>query len=115
MSTPISTSQPEPVKGRFLAMPITRMGWWAGGLFIAAVVLFLINSLVFMPPAINQLFPRAFLIFYGLFTVLCGLSAGIVGLVALIRNRERSWFVWLTVLPFAFWIFFLLGEFLFPH
>jgi len=39
----------------------------------------------------------------------------VIGLVALVKNRERSWMVWLTVLPGAFLIFFLLGEFLVPH
>jgi hypothetical protein len=38
-----------------------------------------------------------------------------IGLVALIRNRERSWFVWLAVLPGAFVLFLLLGELLVPH
>jgi hypothetical protein len=47
--------------------------------------------------------------------ILCGLSACLAGMIALIRNHERSWMVWLAVLPGAFLIFFLLGEFLVPH
>jgi len=75
----------------------------------------LINSFVFMPPSTNALFSRTFLIFYGILMILCGLAAGVVGLVALIRNHERSWFVWLAVLPGAFVLFLLLGELLVPH
>lgn len=41
--------------------------------------------------------------------MLCGLAAGVVGLVAVIRQRELSWLVWLTA------FFMLLGEFLLPH
>lgn len=111
-----SVSSPgQPVGGRFLGLPVTRLGWWAFGLLATFVVLFLINSFVFMPPSTNALFPRTFLIFYGIFMMLCGFSAGVVGLVALIRNHERSWFVWLAVLPGAFVIFLLLGEVLVPH
>jgi hypothetical protein len=47
--------------------------------------------------------------------ILCGFAAAVIGLVALIKNRERSWMVWLAVLPGAFPNLFLLGEFLVPH
>jgi hypothetical protein len=47
--------------------------------------------------------------------MLCGLAAGIVGLIAVIQKRERSWLVWLTIPPGAFVLFFALGEFLVPH
>jgi len=101
--------------GRFFSLPKTRLGWMAGSFMIAFIVLFLINSFVFMPPSTNALFSRTFLIFYGILMILCGLAAGVVGLVALIRNHERSWFVWLAVLPGAFVLFLLLGELLVPH
>jgi hypothetical protein len=47
--------------------------------------------------------------------LLCGLAAGILGLIAVIRKNERSWLVWLTLLPGLLVLFLLLGEFLFPH
>jgi hypothetical protein len=31
--------------------------------------------------------------FYGIFMLLCGLSAGIIGLIAVLRQHERSWLV----------------------
>jgi len=96
--------------------PATRLGAWAVGLLAAFVVLFLINSFVFMPlSSLDAWWQHALLPFYGIFMILCGLSSGVVGLVALIRKHERSWLVWLTILPGAFVIFLLLGEFLVPH
>jgi len=47
--------------------------------------------------------------------MLCGLAAGIVGLIAVIRRHERSWLVWLTILPGLLVLLFVLGEFLVPH
>ena len=86
--------------GKFWARPATRLGWWAIGLAVASIVGILAWSI--LPGG-------AWLGF------LCGLAGGIVGLIAIIREHERSLFIWLTILPFAFVIFFLLGEFLFPH
>jgi hypothetical protein len=104
-----------PSKQRFLGRPGTRLGWWAVGLGAAFVVLWIINSTVFMPT--TELIPwrQVVLPFYGVFTMLCGFAAGIVGLIALIWRHERSWLVWLTLLPGLFVLVFVLGEFLVPH
>jgi hypothetical protein len=45
----------------------------------------------------------------------CGLAAGIVGLIAVIGRRERSWLVWLSLLNGLMVVAFVLGEFLAPH
>jgi hypothetical protein len=98
--------------------PGTKLGTWAvrlAGIFLG---LFLINSLVFIPisqnPS-NEGWMHTYLPFYGIFMLLCGLAAGIVGFMAVIRDRERSWLVWLTILPLVFVLFLLLGELLVPH
>ncbi len=98
--------------------PVTSLGWWAVGLGAAFLVMFLINSFVFMPlgqavsaPAWSQ----TLLPFYGILMVLCGLATGVVGILAIVLKHERSWLVWLTILPEAFVLFLLLGEFLVPH
>jgi hypothetical protein len=98
--------------------PATRLGWWAVRLAAAFLVLFIINSAVFMP--LGQYAPETWwrqtlLPFYGIFMLLCGLAAGIIGLIAVVRQHERSWLVWLTILPGAFVLFLVLGEFLVPH
>ena len=98
--------------------PGTRLGWWAVGLAAAFAVMFIINSLVFMPAfqyAAEGGWHQTLLPFYGIFMLLCGLGAGMAGLIAVIRSHERSWLVWLTILPAAFVLFLVLGEFLVPH
>jgi hypothetical protein len=50
----------------------------------AFVVLFLINSFVFMPASSNAPGRQVILPFYGIFMLLCGLSAGSGGLVAVV-------------------------------
>lgn len=94
--------------------PGTRLGWWAVRLAAAFVVLFIINSAVFMSLQ-EGWWTQSLLPFYGIFMILCGLAAGVIGLIAVIRKHERSWLVWLTILPGAFVLFLLLGELLVPH
>jgi len=53
--------------------------------------------------------------FYGILMMLCGLATFVVGLIAIIRSYERSWLVWLTLLPGASALLFVLGELLVPH
>jgi len=95
--------------------PSTRLGWWSVGLAAAFVVMWIINSTVFMPSTVIIPWRQAVLPFYGIFMMLCGLAAGIVGLIAVTRQHERAWLVWLALLPGLFVLFFLLGEFLVPH
>ena len=118
------SSGEQQLKRTFFSRPETRPGWWAFGLFAAFLALFfLVNPLIMYVTNFTDLLPtmeaapwlQAILIFFGFFMILCGFTAAVVGLVALIKNRERSWIVWLAVLPGAFLIFFLLGEFLVPH
>jgi hypothetical protein len=102
----------------FLQRPGTRLGWWAVGLLAAFFVMFLINSFVFIPTsqgASNPWWRQALLPFYGILMMLCGLASGVVGLIVVIKEHERSWLIWLTILPAAFVVFLLLGEFLVPH
>jgi hypothetical protein len=68
-----------------------------------------------MPSTVVVPWREVILPFYGIFTLLCGLAAGIVGLTAVIWRRERSWLVWLMMLPGLLVLAFVLGEFLVPH
>jgi hypothetical protein len=103
----------------FRQRPGTRLGWWAVGLAAAFGVMFMINAAVLMP--LNQTgvpdtgLRQALLASFGIVMLLCGLAGGVLGLVALIRKHERSWLVWLTVMPGALVLFLLLGELLVPH
>jgi hypothetical protein len=93
--------------------PATQLGRWAVGLMVIFVLLFLING-VFMQLNTGSWWQQNLLPFYGILMLLCGLSAGIVGLVAVVKKHERSWMVWVTIFPLAFVIFMVLGEFLGP-
>jgi uncharacterized membrane protein len=100
-----------PILGR----PTSRLGWWSVGLAATFAVLFIINSTVFMPSTVEVPWRQVVLPFYGIAMLSCGLAAGIVGLIAVIRRHERSWLVWLTMLPGLMVLAFVLGEFLVPH
>ena len=109
----MKTDSGQPLRRSILSWPGTRAGWWSVGLAATFVVLMIINGAVFMNPT----FPGSdtILPFYGIFMMLCGFAAGIVGLIAVVRLRERSLLVWLTILPTFFVLVFVLGEFLVPH
>jgi len=82
-----------------LERPRTRLGWWAVWLMLAFAAMFLINSTVFAPYYDSDTaFRQAFLPFYWTFMLSCGLAAGVVGIVAMTRQHERSWLVWLALL-----------------
>jgi hypothetical protein len=84
----------------FFGLPRTKLGWWAVGLAAASIVLILAWSV--LPGGAGLGF-------------LCGLAGGIIALVAVIRQAERSWLVFLSILP-LFWVLaFILGEVLVPH
>jgi len=105
----------KPLRRRILGRPSTRLGWWSVGLAATFVVLFIINSTVFMPSTVDAPWRQVVLPFYGIIMMLCGFAAGVVGLIAVIQKHERSWLVWLTILPGLFVLLFVLGEFLAPH
>lgn len=87
---------------RFFALPATNLGWWSVGLSIFFVALFLVVS--------NDLIH-----FSGRLTIGAGVIAAIVSLLAIIQKHERSWLVWLMLLPGLFALIFALGEILSPH
>lgn len=111
-----SSLQVEKPKGsRFLGSPATRLGRWAAILGVVFVIMFLINTFVFMPMPETSWGPVV-LPFYGIGMMLCGLLAGVFGVVALVKYGERSWVVWaICILPGLWVIFMLVGELLFPH
>jgi hypothetical protein len=99
----------------FVGRPHSRLGWWAFGLGVAYFFMFFINQAVFMNLPEQVGWRQTLLPFYGIFMLLCGLAGGIVALIALLRNRERSWMVLLPLLPAAMVLLLVLGEFLIPH
>lgn len=114
----ISEHMPEPAKplnkpGR--VMPGTKTGKWSVGLAVTFLILFIINQAVFMNLPEDVPWRPTLLPFYGIGMMACGLASGITALIAVIRDHERSWLVYLPLFFGGFVVFFLLGEFLFPH
>ncbi len=87
-----------PSQPRFLSWPRTRLGWWAAGLGLTAVALplltVLFNALILLLSNGNTFALNA----AGVLMLACAFAGGITGVVALIRNRERSIAVWVAVL-----------------
>jgi hypothetical protein len=99
----------------FLKRPGTRPGWWAVGLAIAFLVMIIANSAVVMlfskdvssgPPVLPN---------FGMLILLCGLAAGVAGLTAIIWKHERSWLVWLSILPGVLALLSILSDILVPR
>jgi hypothetical protein len=84
-------------------------------LVILFEILMLINSVVFMRLAEDVPWRVTVLPFYGIFMILCGLAAGIVGLIAVLRQGERSWLVWFAILQGLGSFLLIFGELLVPH
>ena len=107
-------------ENRLLSLPRTKLGRWSMWLAIAFIVMFAINS-VFIGAlgtsaneAVNA-FSRTVMPFYGIGMLMAGVSAGAVGLISIIKDHERSWVAWATLLPLALVLFLLIGEFTTAH
>lgn len=95
--------------------PSSRLGWWSAGLMVTFIAMMLVNGAVFMRLSEDVAWRQTVLPFYGIAMMACGLAAGVLALIAVVRRRERSFLVWLPLLGGVFVIVFLLGEFLSPH
>ena len=101
----------QPLRRRIFGWPGTRLGWWSVGLAATFVALFIINVAV-ISSTLETLWRQTLLPYYVIFMLSCGLAAGIAGLLAVIRQHERSWLVWLAILTGLFVIILVLGELL---
>jgi len=84
----------------FFQLPHTPHGWWATGLAAASVILLPLWS--FLPGG-------------ALLSFLCALASGVMALIALLRQHERSWLVFLCLVPMVNVFSFILAELMFPH
>lgn len=99
----------------FWRRPATRLGRWAVILVLAFILIDITVSLLaeFLPD--NETWRPAVIFVFGISSILCGASGGVIGLIAVIRHHERSWVVWLAMLPAVFLLMFLMGEIFMPH
>jgi hypothetical protein len=80
---------------RITTLPTTKLGWWAVGLTAAFFPLVFTAAVV----------PRA-----AALGLVCGLMGGAVGLMAVVRDRERAVSVFAAVVPLIIAVAFVLAE-----
>lgn len=105
-------------------MPKTTLGKWSLGLIIIMLILFFggsmfANTLYHGVAAGNSITEdvalRPVLAYTMLAAMLCGVLSFIIGLIAIIKQKERSLLVNLAVAVGALLLLLLIGEFIFPH
>jgi len=105
-------------------MPKTNLGKWSVGLILAMFVLFIIgssltNSLYKSVPAGGTIFAdiisRPALAISMLVGFGAGISAFVIGLISIIKQKERAVLVFGSTIVGAALTVFLIGEFIFPH
>lgn len=92
----IRHSRPEGAGSAFRSLPATQVGRWAGALafaFAGLVTLWLAASKVHSDPAMAVTLSALRL------APLCGGAAAVLALTALLTRHERSWLVWLGLVP----------------
>jgi len=108
----------------FKEKPQTKIGWWTMGLGLATVVIgpmlgiftALLRQIVDKESVTSQNFALGFT--GGLFGLILAVAT-YVSFARAFKKGERSWVLWVGLVPAvligAFWIFMIIGEFIFPH
>jgi hypothetical protein len=105
-------------------IPKTTMGKWSVGLIVAMPLLFVIgssftNSLYKSVPAggtiLADIAARPALALTMLAGMVAGISAFIVGLLTIARQKENALLVYVSTVIGALLMLFLTGEIVFPH
>ena len=105
-------------------IPVSQLGKWSVGL-IAAMPLIFIIGISFAHPLYESvptgdnilldITKRPILALTMLTGMISGIMGFITGLTAIIRKKEKAVLVYISSLIGALFIFFLIGEILFPH
>lgn len=109
---------------RLQVFPATLLGRWSVGLVVVMPLLFILggslaDSLYRTVPAggtiLGDIAARPALALTMLLGLLCGVAAFVTGLVAILRQKERSAMVFVATAVGALLLFFLAGELVSPH
>lgn len=112
------------LKQNLTLLPKTKQGWWSLGLIMAMPVLVFIgstftNTLYPSVPAgdsiLEDIAARPALAITSLAGIAAGILAFIVGLMAILRQKERGLLVFLATLIGALLLFALAAQGLFPQ
>jgi len=110
---------------QFNEKPKTKIAWWAMGLGLAAflgsqMLLGIFTAVI--RPMIDKASNENIGAIVGFGVMIIALALSVSALVAGIRafkKGERSWVLWVGFVPAilsgAFWVFMIIGEFIFPH
>lgn len=101
----------------FFQVPSTTIGWWAFGMALGGVILFLVGAMVpywlTMAGVISTSNPMVGI--GGLIGLAVAIAAAVAGLVAIIARRDNTFLVWFALLPGTLALVMLVGELLLPH
>jgi len=105
-------------------MPKTALGWWSLGLIIAMPILFFVggtfaNTLYTDVDSggaiLADIAARPALALSMLAGMVAGIAAFIIGLLAILRKKDRTLLVIASTVIGALLLLFLAGEVIFPH
>lgn len=95
----------KPNSSKFFQRPATKTGWWVGGMAIIAMLMAGVNMLGLNPfDQITAYDPNFLARAYDLVIFTSLMAATVLGMIALTGKRERSWFVWLFMIPVVFFV-----------
>lgn len=106
-----------PLWRQILNWPSTRMGWWSAGGFVGSILfLVLFNALITSGQrGGDTFFSNPWLALTILASAILAIASGVLAVVAVGRNRERSIFGFLAILLGLIVLVFTIGEITFPH
>lgn len=100
----------------------TKLGRWSVWLITIFFALFILVQIVAAIGRAQGAFEPERSLFYAIALPaiiipagLSGIAAFIIGLISIIKFKERSWLVYLSCFVGLLVLLFVLGEFLFPH
>lgn len=98
-------------------MPHTTLGKWSVGLFGAFIVLILIffGFITAGQRGGEGFFDNLYLAIPGVLSGVCGIAAFVVGIIAIVKQRERSALTYVAVIIGALITLWIAAEIIFPH
>jgi len=103
-------------------MSHTTLGRWSVKLIIVFFALFILVQIISaIGRAMGAFDSNSFNLFQILIPItiipagVCGVAAFVIGILSIIKSKERSVFVFFSTAIGLFVLLFVLGEFLFPH
>lgn len=94
---------------RGLRGPSTKTGWAAVGFLMVAVVAAVLAFIGSLNVPGAEAFKSDWLPIWTMLVITCGVVAGALGTFAILRKNERSWVVYVTLVPIALMTLYVLS------